>query len=146
MFPFVMLVTSTIFCDPSWPVRVNSAIQIIKAKLISLAKNATTLSFDKSAVSTTPDLFASDYEPSFACLYSLTEIKKFSLRGKFACRDILYSSPERGHKLVVGALSIYVFIQCFLPWSHFITKGDIYIRKMRACDMICVCVVGYRPF
>ena len=120
MFPYVMLVTSAIFCEPSWPLRVVSVIKRLFSKLKLSAASHASLNYEFSP----PDLCGLEYEPSAACIYTWTHFHKFGQRGVFACKCILKSVPEFSYKLVVIALSFYVALQCFLPWSHFITKGN----------------------
>ena len=114
MFPYVMLVTSAIFCDPDWPVRVFS---VISKRLTNFRSNDSLKR---------PEAGVSECRFSSACLYTDQEIQTQDDDDNLDPEGhvVLRSKPERGHKLTIFLLMCYVALQCFLPWSHFITKGN----------------------
>ena len=149
MFPYVMLVTSAIFCDPSWPRdfprRCKKLISSVRNFILrslpnsfgssSCASSAETSTDSRNNAETTSNsetrsdgsglrqsLDRCQLSPS--CIYSARESKSTSIGTP------VHTKPSRAHKRTVIALSIYIGIQLFLPWSHFITKGTFMLISL----------------
>ena len=173
MFPYVMLVTSAIFCEPHWPKILTAGLRkltntlgrrlnfsakpqdTIDSSLLNPTPPDSQSSSDVSSVS--PDLLASSdscqpspssvspdclassdlsvspdciassdsCQPSPDCLYPSNPVKtRRSFLTSLSSPSHLRESPSRGHKRTVVLVLLYAAFQCFLPWSHFLTRGS----------------------
>lgn len=107
MFPYTMMASLPIFCSERWP---KNLLSRLPAKLSIL----------------TPPL--SDANPSSHCIYPSQEPEKNDKDDKVkkdGNQETLKSGKNQVrfyHKTMLMIFSFYVAVQCFLPYSHFLTK------------------------
>ncbi|KAK3738172.1 hypothetical protein QZH41_019673, partial [Actinostola sp. cb2023] len=106
MFSYTMMASLSLFCSEKWPKNLLSHLP-------------TRLSF------VTPLLGEAD--PSSHCVYpSKGKTREEAPRRKGETQTKSPSSEGQvkwHHKIMLVLFSLYVGIQCFLPYSHFLTKG-----------------------
>ncbi|XP_041478309.1 vitamin K-dependent gamma-carboxylase-like [Lytechinus variegatus] len=103
MFPYAMLASTTVFFSPSWPRSFCSVLPIyVKNNIPSVSFSAT-------------------IQPSENCIYPPP--KKENKKKNDPCSVKRNSKMSWRHQSTVIGLIIYVCIQLFMPYSHFITKG-----------------------
>ncbi|KAJ9579946.1 hypothetical protein L9F63_004419, partial [Diploptera punctata] len=95
MFPYMCLATMPIFCDANWPRKLHTKFS---------SKNCT-ISRNENDKETSTD----DIKSGYKIKKSQEETSMKTLNWK--------------QKLVVCLIITHMGIQCFLPYSHFITKG-----------------------
>lgn len=100
MFPWTMLATMPFFLRSDWPRRLSRAMPSCLSLFLPQR--------DDPKVNTK---FTNEKNP----------------RRKQDCKDIYVSLRKY---FLIGVASIYVIIQLFLPWSHFITKVSMLIMML----------------
>ncbi|XP_034183188.2 gamma-glutamyl carboxylase [Osmia lignaria lignaria] len=146
MFPYVCLATMPLFCSTDWPRRFGSFLKD-NCVPIFLVQSQKTKHCDDFSSSSTKDL----YEKEFNCNESLEkaltcdkiqnktndksliddEYRKDTIESRKPemihknVKEICIKStgPTKRQKFVVSLLLFHIFLQFFLPYSHFITKG-----------------------
>ncbi|XP_030845915.1 vitamin K-dependent gamma-carboxylase [Strongylocentrotus purpuratus] len=104
MFPYAMLASTTVFFSASWP---RTFCSILPS---CLKNNIPSVSFSNTV------------QPSAKCIYAPSkENKKKS--DAFSSKKAKNTTATWGHHTAVIGFILYVSIQLFLPYSHFITKG-----------------------
>ncbi|XP_059142714.1 vitamin K-dependent gamma-carboxylase-like [Physella acuta] len=106
MFPYVMMTSGIFFCSNDWPRRlyayVTSALRIRRC-------------------SETASIKTSDH-----CIYSKDQVKSENGQA-YSFRVPLKHTPKVTptflHKLATSFTLGFMTLQCFLPYSHFVTKG-----------------------
>ncbi|GFR98774.1 vitamin K-dependent gamma-carboxylase-like [Elysia marginata] len=105
MFPYGMLTMQLIFCNQDLPRRLFSSIPPSLRMFI-------------------PDSTADDCLPSYHCVYTKDHIKSDTFVGCSGLDvQLPTSQPNKRHKLVSAFTLGFIAWQCFLPYSHGITKG-----------------------
>ncbi|XP_022081275.1 vitamin K-dependent gamma-carboxylase-like [Acanthaster planci] len=108
MFPYAMIATMPVFCYADWP---NSLLSRLPTSL-------------SSKLAATPDV----QQRSDHCVYAKQETPK-EVKPKGATAKAAEAEsrdqrvPERHHYLATCFFTLYIAVQLFLPFSHFVTKG-----------------------
>lgn len=104
MFPWMMLATMPLFCHPSWPRKLFQNMP----------------SYLKPVLPADRDLQSSPH-----CIYDKKSIKPDEKLKSSVPNDRMAppTSPSRYHKVIALWILSYTATQCFLPYSHSITKG-----------------------
>ena len=144
MFPYVMLVTSSIFCQPCWPKHISHLLKKLFSSIKRMTLTCLTClsSSVRDTTDSTPDSVSRSHTNETdnisngqtaqcdsrypcplapACVDSAREVNPYP--GKSKARSLFRNGPSPSQKWTAIAILIYVFVQCFLPWSHFVTKG-----------------------
>ncbi|CAG9825027.1 unnamed protein product [Phaedon cochleariae] len=95
MFPYVCLATMPLFCEETWPRKLQT--------LLSIEYSPPT--------------------PSQSCIYRKEQIEAYIKVEKSHKSDCIRDKVTWKHKMVVALLMCHCGLQVFLPYSHFITKG-----------------------
>ncbi|CAL7951877.1 unnamed protein product [Xylocopa violacea] len=122
MFPYVCLATMPLFCSPEWP---RKLVSFLKRNCVApfLANDRSTKSHDETSTDLLGDFCEEvDNKINNEIQENLKSIKPIITRKD---REIGKKSTKvtRKQKFVVSLLLFHVFLQLFLPYSHFITKG-----------------------
>lgn len=95
MFPYVGLATLPLFCDDNWPLILKETVLKFYKKIRSPSKNSESKSVPLQAVTD----------------------KEIMNKGNTSCGPITWKN-----RLVSSLVLIHIVVQCFLPYSHGITK------------------------
>ncbi|OAD57753.1 Vitamin K-dependent gamma-carboxylase, partial [Eufriesea mexicana] len=129
MFPYVCLVTMPLFCDPDWPRRLRT---FVKNNYVPsfFTKNRDFKSHDKAAIDRANESWdernnRTSKESSIADADREGTNPTDPTITRKRAREICSKSAKvtKKQKFVVSLLLFHVFLQFFLPYSHFITKG-----------------------
>lgn len=102
MFPYAMMGTLGLFCSESWP-------KILLSKMPSCFRLLTPL--------------VTEAGPSNHCVYSSKgSTKNENGNSKSENGDLNGGGVKLRHVFMLAVFSSYVGVQCFLPYSHFLTK------------------------
>ncbi|KAL3875762.1 hypothetical protein ACJMK2_033680 [Sinanodonta woodiana] len=107
MFPWMMLATMPLFCSNDWPRKFFQKLPLC-LKFVTPQNH---------------DLQTSDH-----CLYSKEDIKPetsgMKTKSVSSSASPPATKPRAYHKLFTMVTGVYILIQCCLPYSHGITKGN----------------------
>ncbi|ELT96478.1 hypothetical protein CAPTEDRAFT_169440 [Capitella teleta] len=107
MFPWMMLATMPIFCHVDWPRRLFSAFPQCLERVLPLSGQP---------------------QKNPHCLYSKEEVKPDdesspTQSSPAESSRAVRSQPSFYHRMASIGCVLYLATQCFLPYSHFVTKG-----------------------
>ncbi|RUS88434.1 hypothetical protein EGW08_003830 [Elysia chlorotica] len=101
MFPYGMMCMQLIFCSQNLPREILASLRLI-----------------------TRDYREGDCQPSHHCVYTKKQATSLASRCSSPCKEqVLPTQPNRRHRLVSAFTLAFIAWQCFLPYSHGITKG-----------------------
>lgn len=102
MFPYAMLATLPLFCAYNWPKKLFSHLPNVMAKIVPSHN---------------------DPQTNVHCVYpSSAEPEVKQQQGEKKKTSERHQTPSLKHKALVSIVLVYMGIQLFLPYSHFITK------------------------
>ncbi|KAH0564429.1 vitamin K-dependent gamma-carboxylase [Cotesia glomerata] len=111
MFPYVCLATMPLFCHVDWPKKFLSKLKILFVNSKSINQACDCACSETSTIN----------EENSLCEEKIpSKIKEPNFESKL---EIKNPKPTKKQKFVVTLLLIHIFLQFFLPYSHFITKG-----------------------
>ncbi|XP_066594912.1 vitamin K-dependent gamma-carboxylase [Prorops nasuta] len=130
MFPFVCLATMPLFCHVDWPrnllrfltskcVRINEKI----AEQSCPVKEETLKNHDDSKKSEKSNDKVTNSVPKENCGDLVETSRELNKKEKLMKGLKNTSSTTKKQKFVVSLLFVHAFLQFFLPYSHFLTKG-----------------------
>lgn len=112
MFPYVCLATMPLFCNVNWPRKLINYHKFSRQKSPKVIKDIDIVE-NKSQTSIVDNSLANRVINK---LQKPTNIAKINL-------NVKTKKTTKKQKFVVFFLIIYIILQFFLPYSHFITKG-----------------------
>lgn len=101
MFPYTMLATLPLFCAYNWPKKLFSYLPNTLAKILP----------SQDVPQTSPH-----------CIYPSSNKADDRLQDKKGA-SLTIQMPSTKHKALVCIVLVYMGVQIFLPYSHFVTKG-----------------------
>lgn len=129
MFPLVCLATMPLFCNPNWPRRLGKFIKRNYARSFS-KKSREIRSYKKIAMERVKESYdeINDESGNGSSIDDGNQEGTNSISSTITCKYIKGISSKstrvtKKQKFVVSLLLFHVFLQFFLPYSHFITKG-----------------------
>lgn len=128
MFPLVCLATMPLFCNPNWPRRLGSFIKRNYARPFS-KKSQETRNYKKIVMERINESYdeINDETGNGSSIDDGNQEGTNSISSTITCKHIKGISSKstrvtKKQKFVVSLLLFHVFLQFFLPYSHFITK------------------------
>lgn len=131
MFPYVCLATMPLFCSTDWPRRFGTFLKD-NCVPIFVVQSQKTKHREEFSSGSTKDLYEKEFgtndKSSINDEYREDTIKSKKLEMIHKnMKEICMKStgPTKRQKFVVSLLLFHIFLQFFLPYSHFITKVTI---------------------
>ncbi|XP_053596618.1 vitamin K-dependent gamma-carboxylase isoform X1 [Microplitis demolitor] len=120
MFPYVCLATMPLFCRVDWPRKFIKKFKIssINGECDSSSSNQNNGTNFATDHQKNEDKFTSDGN-----MFRENETENSGSKISGLNLEVKNFKPTKKQKFVVSLLLVHIFLQFFLPYSHFITKG-----------------------
>ncbi|XP_006616444.1 vitamin K-dependent gamma-carboxylase [Apis dorsata] len=127
MFPYVCLATMPLFCKPNWPRRLG--IFLKRKSYFSFSAKIQDIKICNKATIDLPKESHDNLSGNGSSIDNGNREGTNSINSTITCKNTKRidrgksAKVTRKQKFVVSLLLFHVFLQFFLPYSHFITKG-----------------------
>ncbi|KAK9298714.1 hypothetical protein QLX08_008077 [Tetragonisca angustula] len=128
MFPYVCLATMPLFCKPNWPRRLATFVKRTCARSFSKRNRQEIRNCKKIAIERAKESHdeINSRTGNGSSIDDGREEGTDSINSTITCKSVEAGKSTRvtkKQKFVVSLLLFHVFLQFFLPYSHFITQG-----------------------
>lgn len=126
MFPYVCLATMPLFCKPNWPRRLGFFLK--RKSYFSFSAKIQDIKICNKATIDLPKESHDNLSGNGSSIDNGNREGTNSINSTITCKNTKRidrgksAKVTRKQKFVVSLLLFHVFLQFFLPYSHFITK------------------------